>query len=147
MDTLKLTREHRALVSRAAALNGVASGLKTPEDADNAVSLIDGLGQLLTAHLTVEDREVYSVLMNDPDPALCALAETAFEDVGSLVGAWRQFQGHWTRAAMLDSPRRFAAATSNMLTALMMRVQLEENTLYPAAAAALDARRAGMAAA
>ncbi|GAA0655157.1 hypothetical protein GCM10009101_31600 [Brevundimonas lenta] len=140
-----MAREHRELVAGAASLSGLASALKTPEDADQAVVQLAAFGRRLTDHLIAEDRDVYSVLMSDPDPGIRSLAADAFGDVGGLVSAWRMLSAHWTRTAILADPARFADAMSSTLDALMLRIELEENLLYPAAQAAAHGRRAEMA--
>jgi hypothetical protein len=147
MDLVSLTREHRELVARAAALSGMAAGLKTGDDADEAVAQIEVFGRLMLEHLTVEDRDVYSVLMESSDPELRMLATTAFSDVGGLVSAWRMLSAHWTRAAILADPARFADAMACTVNALMSRVAVEEDVLYPAAQAAARARSAAKTAA
>jgi hypothetical protein len=140
MDITRLTREHRDLVARAAALVGLAESVKTGPDADEALGLISALDRRLVDHLEAEDREVYPLLMADPDPQVRTLAAAAFEDVGSLVGAWSHFAGYWTRPLILSDPRRFAETAGCILQALMLRVELEEDILYPAARRAAFAR-------
>lgn len=140
MDITRLTREHRDLVARAAALVGLAEGVKTGPDVDEALALISALDQRLVEHLEAEDREVYPLLMADPDPQVRTLAVAAFEDVGSLIGAWTHFVEHWTRPTILSDTRRFAETAGCILQALMLRVQLEEDVLYPAARRAAFAR-------
>lgn len=135
MDIRRLTDEHRGLVSGAAALAGLASAVRTSSDADEALDLIGGVERLLSAHAEAENRDVYSLLMADPDPAVQACSSEAFEEVSGLLGAWRQFRLHWTREAILADPRRFALTAGCALEALRLRVALEEETLYPAAVA------------
>jgi hypothetical protein len=141
MDIRTLRRQHRLIIDKASMLGGLCRHVKTREDAEEVCRLITEIDLELVAHLTVEDAELYPLLMNARDEGLRILGVEAFEGVGGLLQIWTQFRDHWTVTAMLADPRRFAVATGGVLGALAVRVEMEEDSLYPAADATV--RRGG----
>lgn len=137
MDLNRLREDHQALLSRADILADVARLLTTTSDADRAVAAIADLDNLIVAHLEAEDVDLYGLLMASPDRGLSEAATVAYDNVGGLVGAWSQFAGYWTPPEMLARPESFAKAAECVRHALILRVQFEEETLYPAAESAL----------
>ncbi|HWQ85321.1 hemerythrin domain-containing protein [Brevundimonas sp.] len=141
MDTEALSRQHRSIIDKASLLGGRCRQIRTREDADEARRLIAEVDLELVAHLSIEDAELFPLLMDARDEGLRLLGSEAFDDVGGLLEIWFRFRDHWTVTAMLADPRRFAMATGGVLGALSVRVEMEEDSLYPAADAA--ARRGG----
>lgn len=133
--------QHRSIIDKASVLGGLCRHVKTRSDAEAARRLIDEVDVELVAHLTIEDAELYPLLMDAQDEGLRLLGAEAFEGVGGLLEVWVRFRDHWTVTAMLADPRRFAVAAGGVLGALSVRVEMEEDSLYPAADAV--ARRGG----
>lgn len=136
MDVRALRSQHQSIIEKASVLGGLCGKVRTRSDARAARAMIDCIDRELVAHLTIEDEELYPVLMDAQDAGLRFLGAEAFEGVGGLLGLWLQFRDHWTVEAILGDPRRFAEAAAGLMTALSMRVELEEDSLYPAAEAA-----------
>ncbi|MDP1913692.1 hemerythrin domain-containing protein [Brevundimonas sp.] len=141
MDIRALKREHRSIIDKAAVLGGLCRLIRTREDALEARALITEIDLELVAHLTTEDAELYPLLMNARDKGLRILGAEAFDCIGGMLGIWVQYRNHWTVRAMLADPGRFSVATRRLMRALSVRVEMEEDSLYPAAEAA--ARRGG----
>lgn len=141
MDIRVLSRQHRSIIDKAAVLGGLCQLIRTREDALEARRLIEDIDLELVEHLTIEDAELYPLLMNAQDEGLRLLGSEAFEGIGGLLAIWTRHRDHWTVTAMLADTRRFAAATSGVIHALSVRVEMEEDSLYPAAEA--EARRGG----
>lgn len=132
MDTRTLRAQHRVIIRQATALNGLAGGIKTRDDASEACNAISGLDRLLVRHLTIEDEWLYPGLMSADDPDVQQQAAEAFEDMGGILQAWIQYRDGWTGERVFNDPARFAAATHCVVGALALRVELEDDTLYPA---------------
>ncbi len=132
MDTQALRDEHASIMARASRLGGLADDVKTRGDAHEAYGLIASIDALLHSHLTEEDGRLYPALMTAPDEATRELGATAFEAMGGIVGAWTDYVGHWTVDAILGDARRFAAATRGVMGALSLRIEMENDVLYPA---------------
>lgn len=141
MDIPTLRRQHLSIIDKASALGGLCRGIRTRDEAREACRLIADMDLDLVEHLAVEDGELYPLLMNARDQGLRILGAEAFEGIGGLLGIWVRFRDHWTETAILADPRRFAVAAGRVLGALSVRVEMEEDSLYPAVEAA--ARRGG----
>ena len=137
MDIRTLRRQHGSIIDKAAVLGGLCRLIRTRDDAVEARRLIAEIDLELVHHLTIEDAELYLLLMNARDEGLRILGAEAFEDIGGLLEIWVRFRDHWTETAMLTDSRRFAVATGGLMRALSLRVEMEEDSLYPAAEAAV----------
>ena len=145
MDTHALRMEHSSIMALASRLGGVAGDVKTRGDAHDARALIGSIDNLLRAHLAEEDDNLYPALMAARDEETRQLGAAAFEAMGGIVGAWTNYRDHWTLEAILVDVRRFAAATEGVMGALSLRIEMENDVLYPAMERLTDA--AGRAAA
>lgn len=139
MDIPALRRQHLSIIDKASVLGGLCRRVARRDDAREICRLIADLDMDILEHLTIEDAELYPLLMNARDEGLRILGAEAFEGIGGLLGIWVRFRDHWTMTAMLADPRRFAVAAGSVLGALSVRIEMEEDSLYPAAEA--EARR------
>jgi hypothetical protein len=136
MDTQSLSRQHRTIIDKAALLGGLCRQLRTHEEAAEARGLILDIDRHLLAHLEAEDAELYPILLNARDEGLRILGAEAFESIGGLKDIWVRFRDHWSVTAILADPRRFSAATDSLLGVVAIRIEMEEESVYPAAEAA-----------
>ena len=134
-----LRAEHSSIMAMASRLGGIAGNVKTRGDAHDARTLIGSIDNLLHAHLAEEDDNLYPALMAAGDEAARRLAADAFEEMGGIVGAWVHYRDHWTLEAILDQAARFAAATGGVMGALSLRLEMENDVLYPAMERLTDA--------
>ena len=118
-------------------MGGVCGDIKTRADANEARHLIDEINPEIVAHLATEDAELYPLLLNSPDASLRTIGVEALESVGGIYAVWVQFREYWTADAMLADTGRFAAATTAVMGALSVRIEMEQDSLYPAAEAAM----------
>lgn len=132
MDTQALRLEHSSIIGLASRLGGVAGDVKTRGDAHDARALILTIDDMLQGHLAEEDAELYPALMAAPDAETRTLGISAFEEMGCVVGAWVNYRDHWTLDAILGDPRRFAGTTKGVIGALSLRIEMENDILYPA---------------
>lgn len=132
MDTQALRDEHRSIMTMASRLGGIAGDIKTRGDAFDACTLIRTIDDLLGGHLAVEDENLYPALMAAEDEETRLLGADAFEEMGGIVGAWVNYRDHWTADVILAEPGRFAVSTSGLISALSLRIEMENDLLYPA---------------
>lgn len=132
MDTQKLRREHRSIMGLASRLGGVASDIKTRGDAHDVRVLIQVIDEHLQDHLAAEDSILYPALIDAGDADTRTLGVRAFEEMGGIVGVWTDYCDRWTVEAVLKDAPRFAAATRSVLGALSLRMEMENDILYPA---------------
>lgn len=143
MDIETLIAQHRFIIDKIAVLGGVCGDIKTRADADQARRLIDEVDPVLVDHLAIEDAELYPLLANARDPGLRLIGVEALHGIGIILSVWVRFRDHWTADAMLADTGRFAAATMAVVSALSVRIEMEQDSLYPAAQAAARADGAG----
>jgi len=99
--------------------------------AHEARALILGIDSVLVQHLTLEDEWLYPTLMSASDLAVRDHARECFEEMGAILGAWVSYRETWQAEAIQKAPDRFATATSGVIGALALRVDRENNDLYP----------------
>lgn len=132
MDMQALRAEHSAIMALASRLGGIAGNVKTRGDAHDVRALIGSIDNLLQAHLVEEDDNLFPALMSTGDEAARRLAADASEEMGGVVGAWTHYRDHWTLEAILGQAGRFAVATRAVMGALSLRLEMENDVLYPA---------------
>lgn len=127
-----LRAHHSVIILRASELGGLSERIKVRDDAVEAQQRIDAIDGLMVEHLTIEDDWLYPTLMASQDPAVRRLATEAQEEMGGVLGAWTSYRDHWDADEIVKHPKRFAAATAGIVGALALRVDRENNELYPA---------------
>ena len=132
MNTQALVEEHKSIMALASLLGGVASAIKSRSDSQEARALIQSIDALLRDHLAQEDEDLYPALMAAEDEETRRLGADASEAMGGIVGAWNNYRDHWTLEVILGQARRFAAATEALVGALALRIEMENEVLYPA---------------
>jgi len=136
MDIEALIAQHHFIIDKISVLGGVCGDIKTRADANEARQLIDEIDPELVAHLAIEDAELYPLLLNSPDAGLRTIGVEALHGIGIILAVWVRFRDHWTADVMLADTGRFAAATMAVMGALSVRIEMEQDSLYPAAEAA-----------
>lgn len=128
-----LREEHRLIVALASRLGGTAGDIKTRGDAHDAYALIQSIDDLLRGHLAEEDENLYPAFLASEDEDMRWIGADAAEGMGGIVGAWVNYRDRWTIDAILREADRFAATTEGVLGALSLRIEMENDVLYPAA--------------
>lgn len=132
MNVRTLKAQHRVLLDRASELAGLATRVRVPDDALEADHIIGGMHALLVQHLQIEDAWLYPALMKAEGQAMRDFATDSFEEMGGILGAWLAYQREWSADRIHAQPERFATATRGIVEALALRVEREEDHLYPA---------------
>jgi hypothetical protein len=133
MDTENLRQDHAVILRSAGHLAGLAAQVRSRVDATNARSVIDRMDAGLVIHLAHEDTEIYPRLMDHPNLALRSLAQSAFAELGVIKGAWTSYRDTWTVDRILADDALFATSTTAIVQALAIRIEMENDVLYPAA--------------
>ena len=90
------------------------------------------IDDLLQGHLAEEDERLYPALMAAGDEDTRRLGADASEAMGGIVGAWISYRDQWTLEAILADAGCFTAATRGLMGALALRIEMENDVLYPA---------------
>ena len=132
MDIRTLKAQHRVLLDRASELAGLSARVRVRDDAFVADHVIEGMHALLVQHLQFEDEWLYPTLMQASGDQLRDFAADSFEEMGGILGAWLAYRKEWSAETIHAHPGRFATATRGIVEALALRVEREEDHLYPA---------------
>lgn len=143
MDTRMLRDEHRTITDAVSRLGGLVLDLRTRGDAHDVRAAILSIDAVLQRHLEFEDRELYPALMASNDPVVRDLGSSARENMGGVIDVWTDYRDRWTVEAILGDRRRFVDATAGVVGALSLRIEMENDHLYPAIDALRAPRRSG----
>lgn len=132
MNIRTLRAQHRVLMEKTSELGGLAPSLRVREDAVEADQIIGAMHALLVNHLQLEDQWLYPTLMQAADQDVRHFAADSFEEMGGILGAWLAYRAEWSADTIHTYPQRFATATRGIVEALALRVEREEDHLYPA---------------
>ena len=132
MDTQALRNEHSVVLILVSRLGGLSHRVRVKDDAEGARAVILDIDALLHNHLAREDALLYPALRAAPDDATRTLGEACSTEMGGLIGAWASYRSRWTVAAILSDTQRFASVTADIIGALSLRIEMENDILYPA---------------
>ena len=128
----RLRAEHAALVT----LSGFLMDMVTAPHPPRATELASVRGMLrdtLTRHLKCEDWALYPKLQARGDPGLSRLAKEFVEEMGHIASDFAAYDARWTQQAVDTDWPGFCAETTGMLHALAMRIEREDEDIYPVA--------------
>ena len=143
MDTGTLRDEHRAITDGVSRLGGLVLDIRTRGDAHDARAAILSIDAVLHRHLQFEDRELYPALMAAGDPAIRELGGKARENMGGVIDVWSDYRDRWMVEAILGDRRRFIDARPVWSAPFSLRMEMENDQLYPALDALHAPRRSG----
>lgn len=89
---------------------------------------------LLRIHLAQEDRTLYPEMIASGNSAASAAARSFQEEMGGLSQRFAEYAARWTTSRVIESALpEFRKETLTVLAALEMRIQRENEQLYPLA--------------
>lgn len=87
----------------------------------------------LRAHLLLEARTVYPVLLHHADPVIRDLAADYQAGMSRLLDHFNAYNAVWSAAGAIEADRvRFARETESLAAAVRRRIALENDNLYTA---------------
>jgi hemerythrin-like domain-containing protein len=128
----RLRAEHSALVTLSGFLMDMVA-LPTPPRSTELASVRGMLRDTLTRHLKCEDWALYPKLQSRGDPGLSRLAKEFVDEMGHIAGDFIAYDTRWTPDTIAADWAGFCAETTGILDALAMRIEREEQDLYPVA--------------
>ncbi|MGV7122471.1 MULTISPECIES: hemerythrin domain-containing protein [unclassified Sphingopyxis] len=131
-EIARLRAEHAALVTLSRFLTKLVAAPHPPR-ATELAAVRGMLRDTLIRHLKCEDWALYPRLQAKGDPDLIALAETFVHEMGHLAADFAAYDARWTAEGIEARWSDFCAETTDMLSALAMRIEREDRDLYPAA--------------
>jgi hypothetical protein len=132
MDSFR--RQHQEILGLVKELQPQLDVASLRRDAATVVTGLQRLAAMLKAHLALEDSTLYPKLMAHADPAVATTARRYQQEMGGLQTAFSNYIERWpTAPSIQQQPDLFLSQTQQVVTALLARVEREDNELYPMA--------------
>jgi len=133
---IQTCRDHHAVLRDL--IRGVPAA--APVAASHAVDAIARLRLVLLRHLQLEDAWLYPALEQLDRPEVTAAVRRYREEMGGLSAAFVAFADSWSAAdRVAREPAAYLAAWPPMCSALLRRIDAEDDDLYELAESALRA--------
>jgi hypothetical protein len=131
-----LRRQHDAALDMAQRLLQLIDSYKAGTPAYPILMQLNRLYGVLRIHLALEDVELYPALTASSDPKVARTAQRYVEDMGGLAIELECFARHWSCSASITSNfEEFRLAAQDLMLALAVRIERENQQLYPLAEA------------
>ena len=132
--TDSLRRQHRTVSLLAMRLRGLVDHHEADGDAYRVTLQLARLHAMLRLHLLEEDCALYPALLGSGDAQIVALASEMQEQSGCLAGVMERFMMRWSSSALIGSDfAAFRTEIGELLSRFSVRIEREENELYPLA--------------
>jgi hypothetical protein len=90
-------------------------------------------GKLLV-HSSMENEALYPRLIQHDDPGVRAVAQRLFEEFGAIYDTLAEHHTHWSSVEVIEAdPMAYARDTRAIFDTLKLRMERENNELYPLA--------------
>lgn len=128
----RLRAEHAGIITLSRLLMNLVA-LSSPPRPTELAAVRGMLRDTLVRHLKCEDWVLYPRLKTSGDPALARMAREFVHEMGHIADDYAAYDAKWTAEAVAADWPGFAAETATLLDILGMRIEREEQDLYPAA--------------
>lgn len=134
--------QHDAALDMAQRLLELIDGYQAGNSAYPILMQLNRLYGVLRIHLFLEDVELYPVLTASTEPDVARTAERYVEEMGSLALDLECFAQHWScSASIAGNFAEFREAAQDLMLALAVRIERENQQLYPLADAVNQPQR------
>ena len=136
---MHMAQEMQRLRAEHAALDTLSRFLMTlvaepdPPRATELASVRGMFRDTLVRHLKCEDWALYPRLKASGDPELARLAREFIFEMGHIADEFAAYDARWSAERVAADWPGFCAETEAVLDAIAMRIEREEDELYPAA--------------
>lgn len=128
----RLRAEHAALDTLSRFLMTLVAEPEPPRPTELA-SVRGMFRDTLVRHLKCEDWALYPRLKASGDPELAQLAREFIHEMGHIAEEFTAYDARWSPERVASDWAGFCAETAAVLDAIAMRIEREEDELYPAA--------------
>ncbi len=126
--------QHKEMLELVKQINSGLDPAKLAQDASQVRSTLSALAGKLLVHLSIEDKNLYPVMINSSDENAKKTAQSFMDEMGTLAGIFKDYTNKWpSPQAIQANPAGFCEETKAVFTAIGQRIGKEEATLYPMA--------------
>jgi hypothetical protein len=130
----RFRRQHDELRELALEIDAALKAPSFPGNAREVRRMMARLKGKLVVHSSMENEALYPRLLEHADPAVRALAQNLFEELGGIYDVFAVHHGKWSSVELIEAnPRAYAQHTQEIFDKLKLRMDREDKELYPLA--------------
>lgn len=124
-------RQHNELIDTAKKISEFLDVHKLTQNIAEVHFHLSILSRALNAHLLMEDRGLYPIMLEHENTVAKELARLYIDEMGDLKSTFVEYVITWKENKIQDNPERFIIETKKVFDALTKRVEKENTVLYP----------------
>lgn len=124
-------KQHNELADTVGKLSKFLEVRKLVSNLDEVQLHLSVLSRILNAHLLMEDRGLYPVMLEHGNATAKELARLYIDEMGGLKTAFIEYSVNWKENRISDNPEKFIEETKSIFNVLESRVEKENTILYP----------------
>jgi hypothetical protein len=130
----RFRRQHEELLQLALEIDAALKGPAFPGNARDIRRMMARLKGKLVVHSSMENEALYPRLLQHADPAVRALAQKLFDELGGIYDAFGAHHAKWSSVELIEAdPSAYAGHTLAIFEQLRLRMDRENGELYPLA--------------
>lgn len=127
-------QQHKELLELVKQITHRLDPATLPQNAAEVRSTLSALAGKLVVHLSMEDKNLYPVMINSNDENAKKTAQSYMDEMGTLAASFKEYTQKWpSPQAIQNDPAGFCTETKAVFQAIGQRIGREESTLYPLA--------------
>jgi hypothetical protein len=130
----RFRRQHEEILQLALEIEAALQAPTFPANARDVRRMLARLKGKLVVHSSMENEALYPRLFEHPDAAIRALAQDLFQELGGIYDMLVAHHDKWTSVELIEAdPNAYVRHTQEVFAKLKLRVDRENNELYPLA--------------
>jgi hypothetical protein len=130
----RFRRQHDELLQLALEIDAALKPPAFPGNARDVRRMMARLKGKLVVHSSMENEALYPRLLEHADAAIRALAQDLFEELGGIYETFAAHHAKWSAVELIEAdPSAYARHTQAVFDKLKLRMDRENNELYPLA--------------
>jgi hypothetical protein len=130
----RFRRQHEELLQLALEIEAALQAPAFPKNARDVRRMMARLKGKLVVHSSMENEALYPRLFQHVDPAIRAIAQDLFHELGGIYETLAAHHERWSSVELIEAdPTAYLRHTLEVFAKLKLRVDRENNELYPLA--------------
>lgn len=127
-------KQHNELLDLATKLSARLSKDEVVKSGEEIVNMLSQFASKLNMHLTMEDKALYPRLIGSNNPKAALIAKEYMTEMGGIKQVVEKYIHSWSLAKNIAAdPQKFIDESKGIISALKVRIDKENNNLYPLA--------------
>jgi len=130
----RFRRQHDELLQLALEIDAALKAPAFPGNVRDVRRMMARLKGKLVVHSSMENEALYPRLLQHPDPAIRAISQELFEELGGIYETFAAHHLKWSSVELIEAdPSAYLRHTQEIFSRLKLRMERENNELYPLA--------------